>query len=166
MPQLDISTFIPQLFWFFISFGLLYFLLSKICLPKLVKIFDERDLQISQNLKAARLAKDEALKLKLEYELILTQAAKTKENMIAKSSKELTELMESKLSSLDQELKALANDSEKRMQLFEKEAQSEIVKISEAAILEILNKLGSTDIDKNLIMKNLEKTKSEGSYVI
>ena len=166
MPQLDISTFLPQLFWLFISFGLLYFLLSKLCLPKIAKIMEQRDFAIAENLKSAHLAKDQAVKLKSEYEAIMLNSAKAKSEDLAKASKELSQMIDDKLASFDKELNDLILESEKRMKDFEIISANEIEAIAKEASLAILANIENAKPKEELVSKAIKKIKSEGSYDI
>ncbi len=166
MPQLDISTFLPQLFWLFISFGLLYFLRSKLCLAKIATIMEQRDLSIADNLKSAHLAKDQAVKLKSEYEAILLNSAKARSDNLAKVSKELSQMIDDKLVSFDKELNNLVLESEKRMKAFEATSENEIEEIAKKAALAILANIDNINLEEELVSKAIKKIKSEGSYVI
>lgn len=164
MPQLDISTFLPQLFWLFISFGLLYFLLSKLCLPGLAKIFDERDAKVAENLKAAHIAKDRAVSVRKEYEKILAEASRSKREMLSSASEEITDMLELKLKEFDKELLLLVNDSEKKMKSFEKNADIDVSNIAKEVALSIISSLGAPDVDEKSFVAAFEKVKSEGLY--
>ena len=166
MPQLDISTFLPQLFWLFISFGLLYFLLSKVCLPGLTKIFDERDAKIAENLKAAHIAKDRAVSVRKEYEKILAEASRTKREMLSNSSKEISEMLELKLKEFDKDLLLLVSKSEEKMKSFEKDVDIDVNKIAKEVAISIMSNLGAPDVDEKSFVTAFEKVKSEGLYVI
>ena len=64
MPQLDFTTFIPQLFWLFLCLTILYFVLSKIALPRISDVIEERNDTITDDL-------DEAKSLSLEAEKVV-----------------------------------------------------------------------------------------------
>ena len=61
MPQFDTAFFAPQLFWLLITFVTLYIVMSKVALPKIGAVLDERQRKIDDNL-------DKALQLKAEAE--------------------------------------------------------------------------------------------------
>ena len=166
MPQLDISTFFSQLFWLFISFGLLYFLLNKVCLPGLTKILDERDFKIAENLKAAHIAKDRAISIRNEYEKVLAEASKTKREMLSNASKEIAEMLELKLKEFDKDLLILVSNSEKKMKSFEKEVDIDVNNVAREVALSIMTNFGSPNVNEESFVKAFEKVKSEGLYVI
>lgn len=159
MPQLDLSTFIPQLFWLFVSFGLLYCLLSKFCLPQLTNIFVRRELQMSEDMKAAYLAKDEALKLKVEYELILSNAAKVKSEMLLEASKDLVKLMDQKLVDFDLELQQLAKESQDRMTAFQASMSEDVNQIAKEASEAILKAIGDINVSGNVVSRAINEVK-------
>ena len=68
MPQLDLGSFPTQLFWLAITFVILYFLMSKVALPKVSQVLDERQRRIDDNLGKAESLRQEAQKLTEEYE--------------------------------------------------------------------------------------------------
>ncbi|HVJ39871.1 MAG TPA: F0F1 ATP synthase subunit B' [Dongiaceae bacterium] len=60
MPQLDVTTFSPQLFWLAISFIVLLVLMSRLVLPRVGKVLGQREERIGGNLEKAEKLKAEA----------------------------------------------------------------------------------------------------------
>lgn len=60
MPQLDVTTFSPQLFWLAISFIVLLLLMSRLVLPRVGKVLEQREERIGGNLERAEKLKAEA----------------------------------------------------------------------------------------------------------
>ena len=60
MPQLDLSTFTPQLFWLAVWFVVLYLLMAKIGLPRIAVAIDARRQRREDDLAHARRLKAEA----------------------------------------------------------------------------------------------------------
>ena len=70
MPQLDPTSFSPQLFWLAIAFILLYLLMSRLVLPRVGKVLGQREDRIQGNL-------ERAVKLKAEAEEVLAAYQKS-----------------------------------------------------------------------------------------
>ena len=73
-PPFDASTFASQLLWFAITFGLLYYLMAKVALPRLAGIIDGRRDRIAADLDAAERLKGESQEAARNYEKALAQA--------------------------------------------------------------------------------------------
>jgi len=68
MPQLNPEFWISQIFWLIITFGILYFTLSKFILPKISSNLELRKSQIQENIEAAEKQRESSeVKLK-EYD--------------------------------------------------------------------------------------------------
>lgn len=74
LPQLEISTFPPQLIWLAITFVVLYFAMSRVALPKISQVLEERQHKIDDNLKKAETLKKEADAAAQAYETALAAA--------------------------------------------------------------------------------------------
>ena len=74
MPQLDFSTFVPQLFWLFLSLSFLYLILSRIALPRISDVIEERKDIIAQDIdKAKALSNDTDLAIE-ELDIKIAEA--------------------------------------------------------------------------------------------
>jgi len=60
MPQLEVSTFVPQLFWLAITFVVLYLLMKGIGLPRVGGAIEARRRRIDDDLARAAQLKSEA----------------------------------------------------------------------------------------------------------
>ena len=74
LPQLDASTYAPQVIWLAITFGVLYVLMAKVALPRIGHVLEERRHKIDQNLKMAESLKGEAEAAAAAYEGALADA--------------------------------------------------------------------------------------------
>ena len=74
LPQLDAHTFAPQLFWLVLTFVALYFILSKVALPRIGEVLEERADRIARDLGAAQRLKDDTDKALADYEKALADA--------------------------------------------------------------------------------------------
>lgn len=77
MPQLNPAFFSMQIFWVAVTFILLLVLMSKVALPKIASILDERSARIDGDIAAAKAARDaaEALFAATEKSLLAARAS-------------------------------------------------------------------------------------------
>ena len=74
MPQLDVATFAPQLFWLAISFMVLYLLMAKLGLPQVSAAIQARRSRLDDDLARAAQMKAEAEAVMAAYEQSLATA--------------------------------------------------------------------------------------------
>jgi F-type H+-transporting ATPase subunit b len=75
-PPFDPDTFGSQLFWLAITFGLLYYLMAKVALPRIGTILEERNDRIADDLAEAEKLKQETDEAIATYEQALGEARK------------------------------------------------------------------------------------------
>ncbi|MFG1242931.1 F0F1 ATP synthase subunit B [Xanthobacter sp. DSM 14520] len=81
-PPFDATTFASQLLWLVLSFGLLYLLMSRVALPRIGRILEERHDRIADDLEEAAKHKAESEAAQASYEKALAEA-RAKANAIA-----------------------------------------------------------------------------------
>jgi F-type H+-transporting ATPase subunit b len=73
-PPFDTSTFAGQIFWLVITFGLLYWLMSKVALPRVSEILEQRKARIESDLAQASQTQADADAAAAAYEKTLSDA--------------------------------------------------------------------------------------------
>ena len=68
MPQLDFSTYLPQVFWLVVTFIALYLIMWKIAVPRIANSLEARQKRIEDYLDRAADAKKEAEETLAAYE--------------------------------------------------------------------------------------------------
>lgn len=86
-PPFDPNTFAPQLVWLALTFGLLYILISRVALPRIGEVLDERRDRIQRDLAEAERLKVETDAALRGYEQALSDARGKAQGM-AKSTRE------------------------------------------------------------------------------
>jgi F-type H+-transporting ATPase subunit b len=74
MPQLEVSTFVPQLFWLAITFALLFLLMAKVGLPRVGGLIEARRNRIDEDLARAAQLKSQAEAVLAAYQETLARA--------------------------------------------------------------------------------------------
>ncbi|MCA3562941.1 MAG: F0F1 ATP synthase subunit B' [Methylocystis sp.] len=73
-PPFDATTFAGQIFWLAITFGFLYYLMSKIALPRVSEILETREGKIDGDLQTASAMQEKAKAAGEAYEKLLADA--------------------------------------------------------------------------------------------
>ena len=74
MPQLEVSTFVPQLFWLAVTFGLLFLLMARVGLPRVGGLIEARRRRVDDDLIRAAQLKSEAEAVLAAYQETLAKA--------------------------------------------------------------------------------------------
>jgi F-type H+-transporting ATPase subunit b len=74
VPQLDFSTYVPQLFWLAVTFFVLFLLMKAVALPRVGAALDARRNRLDQDLARAAQLKSEAEAVIAAYERALAEA--------------------------------------------------------------------------------------------
>ena len=151
MPQLDFSTFLPQIFWLFISLSFLYIVLSRYALPRVSDVIEERKDIIAQDIDSAKEYSLESEKAIEELNLKLSEAKTSSQNLINKSIQDIKEDSEIKKSSLIKEINNEILEAEGEIKEKKETALAEISSISESLAIEMLESLSVGEIDKGKI---------------
>ena len=91
MPQLEISTFLPQIFWLVITFAALYVVMWKIAVPGIAEVLESRQKRIEVNLEKAAKAKQEAEETLSAYEDSIKKANSEAQEVQALFAKKLSD---------------------------------------------------------------------------
>ncbi len=116
MPQLDVSTFFSQVFWFLIFFSSLFFVVSCLFLPKLDEIISTRSKEVlgsfNSSVHLLRLTEDQITK----YNAALTQARIQAKKIIDDALAQVEEMRANVKNILEEEDKKRASLLKKKWQ--------------------------------------------------
>ena len=87
MPQLDFSTYAPQLVWLAITFITLYFLMARVALPRIATVIEERRDRIASDLDEAERSREQSEAAVAAYEAALADA-RAKAHEIARANRD------------------------------------------------------------------------------
>ena len=148
MPQLDFTTFLPQLFWLFISLSVLYLMLSKIALPRISDVIEERKDTITDDLDEAKSLSIEAQNVVEDLRIKLDEAKiQSQKNLMDERQKNLEKISLKRKEFEDKVSKDILS-SESKINKSKSSALVDISSVAEDIAEEMLN---------NLFVKKVEK---------
>jgi F-type H+-transporting ATPase subunit b len=167
LPQLNPETFATQIFWLFVFFAILYFIISKIALPRISSVIEARHDKIEQDLEKAHTLKEKTETIKAEYEDALAQAHVKISDLMKKTHDEIAKKNMDGHASLSDKLASLSEKAEKTIADQSTKAMGQIQEASTTIAIEISNKLASIAVNDNdvanAIKANLKKESSHGT---
>jgi F-type H+-transporting ATPase subunit b len=89
MPQLDVTTFLPQIIWLAITFVVLYLLMATVGLPRIGRALEARRARIEGDLEKAQQMKAEAEAVIAAYEKALAEARQQAQQTLKETSERL-----------------------------------------------------------------------------
>jgi F-type H+-transporting ATPase subunit b len=160
-PPLDHTTFVPQLVWLAISFGLLYLLLKRVALPRVGEVIEERADRIRRDL-------DQAEKLKVEtegalaaYEQALTDARSKAGGVIKTMRDSLTAEVDKERARVEAEIARKVADAEARIEQTKQRALASVNDIATETAGAIVKKLIGADVSQDELQKALVRRAAE-----
>ncbi len=153
MPQLDFSTFSPQLIWLAITFTVLYIIIAKVALPKIGGTIEQRSDKIANDLDRAQSMKEDVDKAIASYEAALADA-KSKAHAIAQETRDkLGAEIEAERVRVDKEIAGKVADAEKAINAMKTKAMGEVSKIASDLASEIVVDLTGTKVTAASVSK-------------
>lgn len=140
-PPFDPSTYPSQLLWLAITFGLLYYLMSKVALPRISDILEVRRDRIADDIAEAERLKRETDDAIAAYEQALAEA-KSKAHAIAQETREsIGAEIEDKRKAIDAENAEKMAEAEKRITATREAALANVSDIATDATEAIVKQL-------------------------
>lgn len=113
MPQLDLSTFPNQIFWLLVTLVVIYFVLSKIALPRISSVLAERSGTIMNDIAAAEELKLKAKEAENAYNKALADAKAEAQRIAADARAAIQSDVDAATAKAEAEISAKAAESEK-----------------------------------------------------
>jgi len=144
MPQLDFSTFGNQIFWLVIALLAIYFLLSRIALPRIGTILAERKGTITNDLVAAEELKQQAADEETAYQKALADARSEAQRIVAEKKAEIQAELDAALAHADAEIAAKTAESESAIAEIRAGALESVNSVAQDVAAELVSAMGGT----------------------
>ena len=157
-PPFDPTYFTSQLFWFAISFALLYVLLSRLVLPRIGSVIEERRDRIADDLDAAAQFKQQADETTAAYEKALADARAKAQALGAEAQADASAQIAKASAALNAELDAKQDEAEARIATARDKALAEVSTIAADAAAAVVDRVAGLDISEADAKKAVKAT--------
>ena len=151
MPQLNPEFWISQIFWLTITFGILYFVLSKLILPKISSNLEIRRSEILENIEAAEKQRKESEKKIEEYEKILQESKNEAKQYFNEAREKIANDINKKKELLDKELEEEIKKVEKEIKEFKDKSPDKINKIAIETSSDLIRRVIGVEVNNSNI---------------
>lgn len=142
MPQLDISTWANQIFWLLVALVVIYFVLSRVALPRIGAVLAERSGTITNDLAAAEELKQKAVEAEKIYNDALTRARADAAKIVAQAKAEIQADLDRATAKADAEIAAKVAESEGRIGEIRAGALDSVTEVARDTAYELVAALG------------------------
>ena len=142
MPQLDFSTWPNQIFWLLVTLVVIYFVLSKIALPRIGAVLADRKSTITNDLAAAEELKQKAIAAEKAYNDALANARTEAAKIVAQAKAEIQKDLDAATAKADAEIAAKAAESEKTIAAIRDGAAQAVSEVARDVAGELVAALG------------------------
>ncbi|AZL15747.1 F0F1 ATP synthase subunit B family protein [Rickettsiales endosymbiont of Stachyamoeba lipophora] len=156
MPQLDLSTYLSQVFWLIVAFGLLFAFLCYYITPHLGGIIKNRGDKIKSDLLQAEQLKKNAKSLDDNIEVEIRNAHKAANQRITKAVQECQEKLAESMIEKENEIVEKALLSENKINKFIEESKDNIDELVHAIAQTITERLLSKPVSRHDITNQIK----------
>jgi F-type H+-transporting ATPase subunit b len=147
-PPFDPSHFPSQLLWLAITFGIFYYLVSKMISPRIGGIIAAREGRIAGDLAEAKRMKDEADAAVAKYEAELAEARSKAQAIAREAGDEAKAKADAERTKLESELSKKISEAEASIAEIKNRALAEVNTVAEDTAAEIVEALAGITVTK------------------
>jgi F-type H+-transporting ATPase subunit b len=140
-PPFEIGLFASQLFWFVVTFGALYLILSRVVLPQVAAVQSKRAGTIKSDLDEAAQKSADAEQARADMEKAVAKARADARAMVDAARADVTAKLTAEQEAADQRLSKKIAEAEAKVDAERKKALAEVPGIAEALAREIADKI-------------------------
>lgn len=164
MPQIAqlAETFSSQIFWLLVIFGLVFFVIGRGMVPKVMDTVGLRDKQISDDLAAAQAARNAADDQEEAWRQRENENRAAAQALVSEAKAEASAAAEAKLAKVQASIDTQAAEAEARIGAARAEAAAEIQSVASEAAQDIVARLAGIDVDKTAASAAVNKALANG----
>ena len=151
-----------QLFWLLIIFGLVYVVVGKTMLPKVMDTVGQRDRQIAEDLAAAQAARDAADEQEAAWRARENANRAAAQALVGEAKAKATASTEASLAAAQASIDARAAEAEARIEAARTAAAAEIEGVAAEAAQDIVARLAGVKVTKTAAAAAVKKAMAHG----
>lgn len=144
MPQLCFDWWPNQIFWLILALLAIFFVLSRIALPRIASVLAERQGTITNDIAAAEDLKRKAGDAEKAYEKALADARTEAQKIAQQTRDEIKTELDAAMAKADSEIAAKTEESEKRISEIRASALENVEVVAKDTAEAIVQALGTT----------------------
>lgn len=156
-PPFDAHSFLPQIIWLILIFGALYWLMSRVALPRVEGILEARRHRLAKDLDDAAAMQAQAKAAGEAYDRTLADARTRAQAMAQEQHDKLHAELEAKRHALESELNSKLSAAETQIEDTRKRAMSNVAGIAEDAAVAIIDHLTGRTPDRQAVSAAVAK---------
>lgn len=161
LPQLNSDSFVPQLFWLVLTFLTLWFVMSKIALPRVGEVIEERSDRIQRDVDAAGRLKAETDTALAGYEKALADARANASGIAKQTREKLVSETDAEKARAETNIRAKMADAEARIAATKTKALTAVADIAAETARAVVAKLVGHDVSLEDVKKVLQPVAGE-----
>ncbi|MGY2052451.1 F0F1 ATP synthase subunit B [Methylobacterium sp. JK268] len=159
-PPFQSSTFASQILWLAITFGLLYYLMSRVAIPRITSLLHERQTRLAADLDEASRMKTDADAAREAYERSLKEAQDKAKGIAQATRESLAAEAEARRKTLEADLAAKLADAEAQIRTRTASAMGNVREIAADAAAAIVERLVGQAPDRAAIEAAYDRTQT------
>ncbi len=144
MPQLCADWMPNQIFWLVVSLIVIYFVLSRIALPRIGAVLAERSGTITNDIAKAEDLKIQAVEAEAAYEKALADARAEASKIVAEARAAIQSDLDAELAKADAQISAQTAESEKAIAEIRASATDSIKTVAKDVAKSLVSAMGGT----------------------
>jgi F-type H+-transporting ATPase subunit b len=144
MPQLCADWMPNQIFWLVITLIAVYFVMSRVALPRISAVLAERSGTITNDIAAAEELKNKAAQAEAAYDQALLDARAEANKIVAEAKAEIQAELDVELEKADAQIAAKTAESEVAIAEIREGAVKNVTEVAKATAKELVAAMGGT----------------------
>jgi F-type H+-transporting ATPase subunit b len=159
-PPFDSTNFASLLVWLALTFGMLYWLMSRIAIPRVAGILEARHNKINADVLAAHAKRKDADQAAADYQKTLTDARTNAQSLAQETHARLAAEADTKRHALEADLAARLATAEKQIEDTKAKAMANVGQIAQETAAAIVEHITGKPADPAAIADAIAKLKA------